>query len=138
MADFTGDGNRYAPATLTPRHPMPAVVRTVILLAASNVFMTFAWYAHLKHLQARPWYIAAFLSWGIALFEYLLQVPANRIGYTTLSLGQLKVLQEVITLAVFVPFAVFYMRQPLRLNYLWAGLCLLGAVYFMFRPAPAA
>lgn len=117
---------------------MPAVVRTVILLTASNVFMTFAWYAHLRHLQSRPWFIAALLSWGIALFEYLLQVPANRIGYTTLSLGQLKMLQEVITLAVFVPFAVFYMRQPLRLNYLWAGLCLLGAVYFMFRPDPAA
>ncbi|HEV8123319.1 MAG TPA: DMT family protein [Gemmatimonadales bacterium] len=112
---------------------MPVVLRTTILLILSNIFMTFAWYAHLRNLRDRPWYIAALVSWGIALFEYLLQVPANRIGYSTLTLGQLKMLQEVITLSVFVPFAVLYMRQPLRLDYLWAGLCLLGAVYFMFR-----
>jgi uncharacterized protein (DUF486 family) len=105
----------------------------VILLTASNVFMTFAWYAHLRNLSGRPWYIAAILSWGIALFEYLLQVPANRIGYTTLSLAQLKIIQEVITLAVFVPFALLYMRQPMSWNFVWAGLCLLGAVYFMFK-----
>ena len=117
---------------------MPAILRTTILLALSNVFMTFAWYAHLKNLGSRPWWIAALASWGIALFEYLLQVPANRIGYTVLSLPQLKMLQEVITLAVFVPFAVLYMRQPVRLDFLWAGICLLGAVYFMFRgTAPA-
>jgi len=114
---------------------MPIILRTVVLLTCSNVFMTFAWYAHLKNLSDRPWYIAALLSWGLALFEYLLQVPANRIGYTTLSLGQLKILQEVITLSVFVPFAVFYMRQPLKLDYLWAGCCLLGAVFFVFRGA---
>jgi len=99
----------------------------------SNVFMTFAWYAHLKNLNGKAWYIAAFLSWGIALFEYLLQVPANRIGYTQLSLPQLKILQEVITLSIFVPFATLYMDQPVKLDYLWAGLCLLGAVYFIFR-----
>ncbi|HEY7027475.1 MAG TPA: DMT family protein [Gemmatimonadales bacterium] len=103
------------------------------LLAVSNVFMTFAWYAHLRNLGGRPWFVAAFASWGIALFEYLFQVPANRIGYTTMSLPQLKILQEVITLAVFVPFAVIYMRQPMRLDYLWAALCILGAVYFVFR-----
>ena len=95
--------------------------------------MTFAWYAHLKNLLDRPWYIAAVISWGIALCEYLLQVPANRIGYTVMSIGQLKILQEAITLSVFVPFALFYLRQPLRLDYLWAGLCILGAVYFIFR-----
>jgi len=107
---------------------------TVALLAASNVFMTFAWYGHLKTLGGRPWWIAALVSWGIALFEYLLQVPANRIGYAAgISLGQLKITQEVITLAVFVPFSILYMRQPLRLDYLWAGLCLVGAVYFVFR-----
>jgi uncharacterized protein len=111
----------------------PVLLRTTLLLVASNVFMTFAWYAHLRNLSGRPWWIAALLSWGIALFEYLLQVPANRIGYTALSLPQLKILQEVITLAVFVPFAVFYMRQQLRLDFLWAALCLVGAVYFMFR-----
>ena len=111
----------------------PVVLRTTFLLVCSNVFMTFAWYAHLRNLSGRPWYVAAIVSWGIALFEYLLQVPANRIGYTQVSLGQLKVLQEVITLGVFVPFAVFYMRQPLRWDYLWAALCILGAVYFMFR-----
>lgn len=112
---------------------MSVVVRTVILLALSNVFMTFAWYAHLRNLADKPWYIAAFVSWGIALFEYLLQVPANRIGYTTFTLPQLKILQEVITLAVFVPFAVFYMRQSFRLDHLWAAICLVGAVYFAFR-----
>jgi uncharacterized protein (DUF486 family) len=106
---------------------------TVCLLIASNVFMTFAWYAHLRNLAGRPWYVAAILSWGIALFEYLLQVPANRIGFRSLSLAQLKILQEVITLGVFVPFAVFYMRQPLNWNFLWAGLCLVGAAFFMFR-----
>ena len=106
---------------------------TVLLLAASNVFMTFAWYAHLRNLSARPWYVAAFASWGIAFFEYMLQVPANRIGFGTMSLAQLKILQEVITLSVFVPFAVFYMRQPLNWNFAWAGLCLLGAVFFLFR-----
>jgi len=112
---------------------MPIIARTVLLLTLSNVFMTFAWYAHLKNLAAKPWYVAALISWGIALFEYLLQVPANRIGYTTLTLPQLKILQEVITLAVFVAFTWLYMKQPLKLDYLWAGLCLLGAVYFMFR-----
>ena len=106
---------------------------TICLLAASNVFMTFAWYAHLRNLADRPWYFAALLSWGIALFEYLLQVPANRIGFRSLSLAQLKILQEVITLGVFVPFAVFYMRQPVNWNFLWAGMCLVGAAYFMFR-----
>ena len=109
------------------------LVRTVVLLALSNVFMTFAWYAHLRNLSHRPWYVAAVVSWGIALFEYLLQVPANRIGYTALSLPQLKILQEVITLAVFAPFAVVYMKQQLRLDHLWAALCLVGAVYFAFR-----
>lgn len=108
---------------------------TTLLLIASNVFMTFAWYGHLKNLASSPWYIAALLSWGIALFEYLLQVPANRIGYTELNLGQLKILQEVITLSVFVPFAVYYMDQPLKMDYLYAALCLLGAVYFIFRSA---
>jgi hypothetical protein len=108
---------------------------TAGLLVLSNVFMTFAWYGHLKHLSARPWIVAALVSWGIALFEYLLQVPANRIGHTVLSLGQLKILQEVVTLAVFVPFSLWYMGQPLKLDFLWAGLCLLGAVYFVFRSA---
>ena len=112
---------------------MSVLTKTIVLLVCSNVFMTFAWYAHLRNLSDRPWFIAALVSWGIALFEYLLQVPANRIGYTTLSLPQLKILQEIITLAVFVPFAVFYMKQPLRLDFLWAGICLLGAVYFTFR-----
>jgi uncharacterized protein (DUF486 family) len=112
---------------------MPAILKTILLLTMSNVFMTFAWYAHLKNLNDKPWFIAAFLSWGIALFEYMLQVPANRIGFTVLSLAQLKVLQEVITLLVFVPFAVYYMQQPLKLDFLWAALCLVGAVYFMFR-----
>lgn len=112
---------------------MHPVIKTVLLLTASNVFMTFAWYAHLKNLSHKPWLIAALASWGIALFEYLLQVPANRVGYSVMTLPQLKILQEVITLGVFVPFLVFYMRQPLKLDYLWAGLCLVGAVYFMFR-----
>lgn len=103
------------------------------MLVASNVFMTFAWYAHLKNMAEKPWYIAALVSWAIALFEYMLQVPANRVGYTTMNLAQLKILQEVITLTVFVPFAIFYMDQPLRWNYLWAGLCLMGAVYFIFK-----
>jgi uncharacterized protein (DUF486 family) len=106
---------------------------TALMLAVSNLFMTFAWYGHLKNLSASPWYIAALVSWGIALFEYLIQVPANRIGYTQLSLGQLKIMQEVITLTIFVPFAVLYMDQPLKLDFLWAGLCLMGAVYFIFR-----
>ncbi|MDP3288997.1 MAG: DMT family protein [Methyloversatilis sp.] len=112
---------------------MPVTLQTVLLLTASNVFMTFAWYAHLKNLADKPWIIAALVSWGIALFEYLLQVPANRIGYTVLSLPQLKILQEVITLSVFVPFAIFYMHEPFKLDYLWAALCMLGAVYFIFR-----
>ncbi len=112
---------------------LPVWAQSAALLVISNVFMTFAWYAHLKNLAAKPWYIAALVSWGIALFEYLVQVPANRIGYQVLTLGQLKVMQEVITLAVFVPFAVLYMKQPLKLDFLWAGLCLVGAAYFMFR-----
>jgi uncharacterized protein len=116
-----------------PAIPTTILLRTSGLLFLSNVFMTFAWYAHLRNLSQRPWYIAALASWGIALFEYLLQVPANRIGYTALSLSQLKILQEVITLVVFVPFAVVYMRQPIRLDFVWAGLCLIGAVYFVFR-----
>ena len=112
---------------------LPIPLQTILLLVASNVFMTFAWYGHLKNLAAAPWYIAALVSWGIALFEYLLQVPANRIGYTVLSVGQLKIMQEIITLGVFVPFAIFYLKEPLKLDYLWAGLCLLGAAYFAFR-----
>ena len=112
---------------------VPVVVQTVSLLTLSNVFMTFAWYAHLKELNTKPWIVAALVSWGIALFEYLLQVPANRIGFTQFNVGQLKIMQEVITLAVFVPFSIFYLRQPLKLDFLWAGLCMLGAVYFMFR-----
>jgi len=116
---------------------MSVFLRTTLLLVCSNMFMTFAWYAHLRNLRDKPWYIAALLSWGIALFEYLLQVPANRIGYTQLSLGQLKILQEIITLSVFVPFAVLYMRQSLRLDYLWAALCIMGAAYFVFRSHPA-
>jgi uncharacterized protein len=112
---------------------MNRVYLTVALLSCSNVFMTFAWYGHLKNLSGKPWIIAALVSWGIALFEYLLQVPANRIGYQVLNLGQLKIIQEVVTLSVFVPFAIFYMKEKLNLDYLWAGLCLLGAVYFIFR-----
>lgn len=112
---------------------VPVILQTALLLAISNVFMTFAWYAHLKNLSERPWWIAALVSWGIALFEYLVQVPANRIGHAELTLAQLKILQEVITLLVFVPFVMVYMQQPLKLDYVWAGLCMLGAVYFIFR-----
>ena len=112
---------------------IPPGVQAVLLLTASNVFMTFAWYGHLRHLRASNWLIAVLASWGIALFEYLLQVPANRIGYGSLTVGQLKIMQEVITLTVFVPFSVMFLKEPLKLDYLWAGLCLLGAVYFMFR-----
>ena len=123
-------------------HPLivlePVVSRTfiitVLMLTLSNIFMTFAWYAHLRNLADRKWWIAALVSWGIALFEYVIQVPANRIGYTQMSLGQLKILQEVITLSVFVPFAILYMGQPLKLNFLWAGLCMVAAVWFMFKP----
>ena len=117
----------FAPITTHP------ALACAVMLTVSNVFMTFAWYGHLKHLANQPWWIAAFVAWGIALAEYLLQVPANRIGYTALSLAQLKIMQEVITLTVFVPFAVLYMDQPLKLDFLWAGLCLVGAVYFIFR-----
>ena len=112
---------------------MNPILLSIGLLICSNVFMTFAWYAHLKALNDKPWLIAALVSWGVALLEYLFQVPANRIGYTVLSVGQLKIIQEVVTLSVFVPFSVLYLREPLRLDYLWAGLCLLGACYFMFR-----
>ena len=112
---------------------MPTVLKTALLLAISNVFMTFAWYAHLKDLKSKPWIIAALLSWGVALFEYLFQVPANRIGHASYSVAQLKMLQEVISLSVFVPFALLYLREPIKLDYLWAGCCMLGAVYFMFR-----
>ena len=112
---------------------MPIVVKTIVLLIFSNGFMTFAWYAHLKNLREKPWIVAAFVSWGIALFEYLLQVPANRIGFKVLNLSQLKIIQEIITLSVFIPFAIFYMKQPIRLNYLWGALCLCGAAYFIFR-----
>lgn len=112
------------------QHP---IAISALMLTASNVFMTFAWYGHLKHLNSKPWWIAAIVSWGIALFEYLLQVPANRIGFEQMSLAQLKILQEVITLAVFVPFAVFYMGQEIKLNYLYAAICLMGAVYFIFK-----
>jgi uncharacterized protein (DUF486 family) len=124
--------NRRRPTTPSPAMNV-IVLKTVFLLVLSNLFMTIAWYAHLKHLNDRPWWIAALASWGVALFEYLLQVPANRVGYTVLSLPQLKIMQEVITLAVFVPFAVFYMHEPVKLDFLWAGLCLMGAVYFIFR-----
>ena len=117
---------------------MQAIPLSILLLILSNVFMTFAWYAHLKNLSGSPWYLAALVSWGIAFFEYLLQVPANRIGYTAMTLPQLKIVQEVITLAVFVPFVVFYMRQPLKLDYLWAALCMLAAVYFIFREGAGA
>lgn len=112
---------------------MNPILTSIGLLLCSNIFMTFAWYAHLKELNHKPWIIAALLSWGIALFEYLFQVPANRIGYTVLSVGELKIIQEVITLTVFVPFSIMYLKEPLKLDYLWAGLCLVGAVYFMFR-----
>ena len=109
------------------------LLKTIFLLSIANLFMLFAWYGHLKNLSSKPWIIAALVSWGIALIEYLFQVPANRIGYTTMNLAQLKILQEVITLTLFVPFAVFYMQQPVKLDFLWAGLCLMGAVYFIFR-----
>ena len=112
---------------------MTPIVKTILLLMCSNIFMTFAWYAHLKELSNKPWIVAALISWGIALFEYLFQIPANRIGFTVLNIGQLKILQEVITLSIFVPFSVFYLHEPLKLDYLWAGLCLVGAIYFMFR-----
>ncbi len=112
---------------------MPTILKTILLLTISNVFMSFAWYAHLKNLSQKPWIIAALISWGIAIMEYMFQVPANRLGFTVMSLAQLKILQEVITLSVFVPFAVLYMHQPLKLDFLWAGVCLMGAVYFMFR-----
>ena len=112
---------------------MSPVLKAIMLLVCSNVFMTFAWYAHLKELNAKPWLMAAMVSWGIALFEYLLQVPANRIGHQELNIGQLKILQEVTTLSVFVPFSVFYMKEPLKLDYLWSTLCMMGAVCFMFR-----
>jgi len=112
---------------------MPPIARTILLLTISNIFMTLAWYAHLKELGHKPWIIAALLSWGIALFEYLFQVPANRIGYSQMSISQLKVLQEVIALGVFVPVATLYLHEPIKLDYLWASLCLLGAAYFMFR-----
>lgn len=112
---------------------MKSILISISLLVCSNVFMTFAWYAHLKELNHKPWIVAAFVSWGIALLEYLFQVPANRIGYSALSVGQLKIIQEVITLTVFVPFSVMYLKEPLKFDYLWAGLCLVGAVYFMFR-----
>ncbi len=117
---------------------MSILLRTTLLLIASNLFMTYAWYGHLKHQANRAWYVAALVSWGVALFEYLLQVPANRLGFTQLSLGQLKMLQEVIAIGVFIPFAVFYMKAPLKLDFLWAALCLLGAVYFVFRGNLAA
>ncbi len=112
---------------------MNPVLTSILLLTCSHVFMTFAWYAHLKELSSKPWIVAALFSWGIALFEYLLQVPANRIGHTVLTVGQLKIIQEVVTLTVFLPFSVFYLKESLKLDYLWAGLCLVGAVYFMFR-----
>ncbi len=112
---------------------LPISLQTVLLLTASNVFMTFAWYGHLKNLSSAPWIVAALVSWGIALFEYLLQVPANRIGHQQFSIGQLKIMQEVITLAVFVPFALLYLKEPIKLDYLWAALCMVGAVYFIFR-----
>jgi uncharacterized protein len=120
------------PASIASLLQHPALV-AAFLLTFSNLFMTFAWYGHLKNLQGSPWWAAALISWGIALFEYLLQVPGNRIGFTVMSLAQLKIMQEVITLAVFVPFAVLYMDQPIKLDFLWAGLCLMGAVYFIFR-----
>ena len=113
---------------------MPPIVTTVVLLVLSNIFMTLAWYAHLRDLNTRPWYVAAFVSWGIAFFEYMLQVPANRIGYTVMDLSKLKILQEVITLTIFVPFLVLYMRQPFKLDYVWAAVCMMGAVYSCFEP----
>ena len=112
---------------------MPVIVKTILLLSASNLFMTFAWYGHLKNLSSKPWYIAALVSWGIAFFEYMIHVPANRIGYGELSLAQLKILQEVITLSLFIPFSMLYMKEGFKLDFVWAALCMVGAVYFMFR-----
>ena len=128
-------GKGYFPPASTRRLHciMTVIIKTVLLLVCSNLFMTFAWYAHLKNMSAKPWFIAALASWGIAFFEYMIQVPANRIGYTQLSLAQLKILQEVITLSVFVPFSILYMKEGFKLDFIWAGLCLVGAVYFMFR-----
>jgi uncharacterized protein len=123
----------FAPSQTMGLLLMRNIGLTILLLGLSNIFMTFAWYAHLKEMNQRPWIIAALVSWGIAFFEYMLQVPGNRIGYTVLSVGQLKLIQEVITLVVFVPFAVYYLKEPLKLDYLWAALCILGAVYFVFR-----
>ena len=120
---------------ITAFQSWPVGVQTTLLLLASNVFMTFAWYGHLRSLSAAPWYTAAIVSWGIALFEYLLQVPANRIGHSEFSVGQLKIMQEVITLTVFVPFAMLYLKEPFKLDYIWAALCMVGAVYFIFRSA---
>ena len=125
----------YGSFTMQFLQSLPVALQAIVLLMASNIFMIFAWYGHLKNLSASPWYVAALVSWGIALIEYLLQVPANRIGYTQFSVGQLKIMQEVITLVVFVPFAVLYMNESLKWDYLWAGLCLVGAVYFIFRGA---
>lgn len=120
--------------SITPKCPtMHPTFVTIALLTLSNVFMTFAWYGHLKELNTKPWIIAALISWGIAFFEYMLQVPANRLGYTVMGIGELKILQEVIALTVFVPFAIYYMKEPLKLDYLWAALCILGAVFFIFR-----
>jgi len=112
---------------------MPVILQTTLLLVVSNLFMTFAWYAHLKDMHSKPWFIAAIASWGIAFFEYLVQVPANRIGSTVLRLDQLKIIQESVSLLVFIPFAIFYMKQPFKLDYVWAALCICGAAYFMFR-----
>ena len=123
----------FAPTQAIRAKRMRNIGLTILLLSLSNVFMTFAWYAHLKELNQRPWIVAALVSWGIAFFEYMLQVPGNRIGYTVLSVGQLKLIQEVITLTVFVPFALYYLKEPLKLDYLWAALCILGAVFFVFR-----
>ncbi|MEN9888209.1 MAG: hypothetical protein RL559_246 [Pseudomonadota bacterium] len=120
---------------ITTFQAWPVGLQTALLLIASNVFMTFAWYGHLRSLSSAPWWLAALFSWGIALFEYLLQVPANRIGHTQFSVGQLKIMQEVITLSVFVPFAMLYLKEPFKLDYLWAALCMVGAVYFIFRNA---
>ncbi len=131
-AAFFGRGTDRMERTLGEQ-TVSVLLKTALLLTLSNIFITFAWYAHLKILRHQPWYIAAIASWGIALFEYLFQVPANRIGYTRLRLPQLKILQELITLSVFDPFSMFYMRQPVKLDYLWSGLCLVGAVYFIFR-----
>jgi uncharacterized protein (DUF486 family) len=126
------EGFTLPPHSIKLNSVRPAVI-TIILLSLSNIFMTFAWYGHLKHLNTRPWYIAAILSWFVALFEYLLQVPANRIGYTSLTLPQLKIMQEIITICIFIPFALFYMKQPWKTDYFYAFLCILGAVYFTFK-----